>query len=105
MSIYDYEQAFGLADKTSAPMRQAIARWFSMYYDTSAGQEKDACQRIPYSVVNKLVISAFSEYKATASTDFGARILQALDKKKRTAMQMAMVGGVCYIKPCPVEVS
>ncbi len=103
MSIYDYEQAFGIADKTSTPMRQAIARWFAMYYDTAAGQEKDACQRIPYSVVNKLVISAFSEYKATANTDFGTLLLQALDKKKRTAMQLAMVGGVCYIKPCPVD--
>ena len=101
MSIYNYEQAFGAWDKTSGAMRRAIERWFSMYYDGTANDMSDACQRIPYTVVNKLVKSVFGEYKATAGTPFGERILCALDEKKRLAMQMALVGGVCYLKPCP----
>ena len=103
MSIYNYEQAFGASDKTTSLMRRAIERWFAMYYDAAANGETDACQRIPYSVVNKLVITAFSEYRASGNTEFARQILQELDKKKRHAMQLAMVGGVCYIKPCPVD--
>ena len=79
MSIYNYEQAFGAWDRTSTPMRRAIDRWFSMYYDSSADKIADACQRIPYTVVNKLVKSVFGEYQAKAGMPFGQAILQSLD--------------------------
>jgi len=102
MSIYDYEQAFGALDKTSKAMRNAIQRWFAMYYDGTATDSADTCQRIPYTVVNKLVKAVFGEYKATAETPLGRRILKNLDEKKRLAMQLALVGGSCYLKPCPV---
>ncbi len=102
MSIYDYEQAFGAWDKTGSAMRKAIQRWFTMYYDGSADDAADTCQRIPYTVVNKLVKSVFGEYKATATTPFGEMLLQGLDKQKQLAMQYALVGGACYIKPCPM---
>ena len=59
MSIYNYEQAFGAADKTSATMRKAIDRWFEMYYESTATEATDPCQRIPYTVVNKLVNAVF----------------------------------------------
>ena len=101
MSIYNYEQAFGAADKTSAAMRKAIERWFAMYYESTASDATDPCLRIPYTVVNKLVKSVFGECKAQADTPWGQGILQALDEKKRLAMQLALVGGSCYIKPCP----
>ncbi len=102
MSVYNYEQAFGAWDRTSTPMRKAIDRWFSMYYDSAEDKTSDACQRIPYTVVNKLVKSVFGEYQAKAGTSFGQSILQILDEKKRLALQLALVGGTCYIKPCPV---
>lgn len=102
MSIYSYEQAFGAWDKTSAPMRRAIDRWFAMYYDGSADQTADACQRIPYTVVNKLVKAVFGEYQASCPIPFGQAVLKGLDEKKRLALQLALVGGACYIKPCPV---
>ena len=102
MSIYNYEQAFGMWDKTTPAMRKAIRRWFAMYYDGSADEYADACQRIPYTVVNKLVKAVFGEYKATAGTPFGAELLKNLDEKKRLATQLALVGGMCYLKPCPV---
>lgn len=103
MSIYNYEQAFGAGDKTSVPMRKAIARWFQMYYDGTATEAADPCQRIPYTVVNKLVKGVFGEYKASADTAFGEKLLQVLHNQKRRAMQLALVGGACYIKPCPDE--
>ena len=101
MSIYNYEQAFGVADKTSSAMRKAIERWFEMYYDSSATNATDPCLRIPYTVVNKLVKSVFGEYKAASDAPLGQSILQSLDEKKKMAMQLALVGGSCYIKPCP----
>lgn len=101
MSIYNYEQAFGIGDKTTPVMRKAIQRWFAMYYDDTVTDTQDACQRIPYTVVNKLVKTVFSEYKATASTPLGQDILNALNAKKQLALQLALVGGNCYIKPCP----
>ena len=102
MSIYNYEQAFGSWDRTSTSMRKAIDRWFSMYYDSAEDKISDACQRIPYTVVNKLVKSVFGEYQAKAGTSFGQSVVQSLDEKKRLALQLALVGGTCYIKPCPV---
>ena len=101
MSIYKYEQAFGAWDKTSGAMRRAIQRWFAMYYDAGAEESTDACQRIPYTVVNKLVKAVFGEYKASSNTAFGGELLKRLDEKKRLALQLALVGGACYIKPCP----
>ena len=102
MSIYHYEQAFGAWDKTGTAMRRSIERWFGMYYNKDADEGSDACQRIPYTVVNKLVKAVFGEYKASAQTPFGERLLKNLNEKKRLAMQLALVGGTCYIKPCPV---
>ena len=101
MSIYDYEQAFGQWDKTTPAMRKAIERWFAMYYDAENSQASDPCQRIPYTIVNKLVKAVFGEYRATADTPFSQQILQELDTKKRLAVQLALVGGAAYIKPCP----
>ncbi len=103
MSIYRYEQAFGTGDKTGSAMRKAIERWFQMYYDAAEGRETDPCQRIPYTIVNKLVKSVFGEYRASASTPFGGELLAGLDEKKRLAMQLALVGGACFLKPCPGE--
>lgn len=101
MSIYDYEQAFGACDKTTALMRKAIGRWFSMYYDATENETEDTCQRIPYTVVNKLVRNVFGVYRATVDTPFGECVLAGLEEKKRLAMQLALIGGECFIKPCP----
>ncbi len=103
MSIYGYEQSFAAADKTSAVMRKAIERWFAMYYDGASDETTDACQRIPYTVVNKLVKTVFGEYRVTADSAFGTALLTALDTQKRKALQLALVGGACYIKPCPTQ--
>ena len=99
--MYRYEAAFGAADITSRPMRQAIADWYDLYYRHSADTEADPCQRIAYTVVGKLVRSVFGEYTMTADTPFGRRLAAELGKIKEKALQLALVAGECYLKPCP----
>lgn len=99
MSIYNYEQAFGDWDKTTTAMRKAINEWFSLYFEADADAQQDPCQRIAYTVVSKLVRTVFGEYKLTGKTPQMQQMLKALDSKKKEAMQLALVGGECYIKP------
>ncbi len=99
MSIYDYEAAFGQADSTTKAMRKAIDRWFSLYYDRSADKETDPCQRVAYTVVNKLIKTVFGEYRAAAKDVFTQNIIRQLDGYAKQAVQLALVGGECYIKP------
>lgn len=76
-------------------MRLAIDDWFRLYFQKEATTDEDPCQRIPYTVVNKLTKTAFGEYQATSEDEFAATILDTLDAKKAEAMQMALVGGSC----------
>lgn len=101
MSIYNYEEAFGAWDKTSRAMRTAIQEWFALYFQTGATELSDPCQRIGYTVVNKIVKTVFGEYKASARDPAVLAVLQDLDKKRKEALQLALIGGECYIKPCP----
>ena len=66
MSIYDYEARFGASDKTTSAMKAAIEDWFDLYYLADAQEDRDPCQRIAYTVVNKLVKAIFGEYSAVA---------------------------------------
>lgn len=99
MSITNYQAAFGAADKTGAAMKKAIREWFDLYYRSDVENGEDPCQRVACTVVSKLVRSAFAEHTAHAQDDFTRSVLQALDRHKATAMQLALVGGECYIKP------
>lgn len=101
MSIYSYEEAFGAWDKTSRAMRKAVEAWFRLYYNDVATEESDPSQRIPYTVVNKLVKTMFGEYKASARNAFVASVLDRLDRQRKAAVQLALIGGECYLKPCP----
>ena len=101
MSIYKYEEAFGAWDRTGRTMRRAIEEWFSLYYRDVQSAKEDSCQRIAYSVVNKITRSVFGEYNAWSEEPFVARFLRELDDCRKEAMQLALVGGECYIKPCP----
>lgn len=99
--MYRYEAAFGAADITSRAMRQAIDEWYDLYYRAAADANTDPSQRIAYTVVGKLVRSVFGEYAMTADTEPGRQLARELDKIKEKAMQLAMVAGECYLKPCP----
>lgn len=99
MKLLNYQQAFGAWDKTTEAMRRAVEQWFALYYRAEATGELDPCQRIPYTVVNKVVKAVFAEYNASAEDPFYARILQKLDVHRREILELAMVGGECYLKP------
>ena len=105
MSIYDYEARFGAADKTTKAMKTAIEDWFDLYYRVDHEENRDPSQRIAYTVVNKLVKAVFSEYTATAEDGSYQHLVNALDTHKSSAVQLALVGGECYLKPCPAESS
>lgn len=99
MEIGNCQEAFGALDVTSRAMQKAIGEWFSLYYRDTVEDGEDPCQRIAYTLVNKLVRSVFSEYAVKPDSDFAARVIGALDRQKETALQLTLVGGECYIKP------
>lgn len=100
MKLLDYQQAFGAWDKTTEAMRKAIDSWFSLYYRAEVTIESDPCQRIPYTVVNKVVKAVFGEYQASVEDAFSAAILKKLDNRRREILELTLVGGECYLKPC-----
>jgi len=98
MSIYSYEEAFGDYDKTTTAMRNAVQEWFSLYYGEGTADE-DTCQRLGYMLVNKLVKTIFGEYATQASEPVIQQIVRRLEEHKKEAVQLALVGGECFIKP------
>ena len=101
MNLYSYQEAFGASDKTSRAMRRAIRRWQALYYEAEATQRENPCQRIAYTVVNKLSKAVFSEYQTGCQDEVTEKWLRSLEEKKEEALQLALVAGECYIKPCP----
>ena len=101
MDILNCQEAFGAADVTSRAMQKAVKEWFTLYYRDTVENGEDPCQRIAYTVVNKLVRTAFAEYSAATDSDFVRQALRSLEKSKELALSLAMVGGACYIKPWP----
>ena len=99
MAIYSYEEAFGASDQTTGAMRKAIGQWFALYYGKT-DQQGDPCQRVAYTVVSKLVRTVFGEYQVTAQEPFVGEILNRLEEVTRQAVELSLVGGECYIKPC-----
>lgn len=99
MGIYSFEGAFGAYDKTTAQMRQAIKAWFDLYYG-KATDGGDPCQRIAYGVVSKLVRTVFGEYSAASQDPVTDHVLRSLSAVSGKAMELALVGGSSFVKPC-----
>lgn len=99
---YGYEDAFGATDCTSDAMKYAIDDWFELFYQNEPDCDEDPCQQIPYTVVNKIVKTAFGEYTATGKDDFATGVLDGMKKIHRRAMHDALIGGIAYIKPFPL---
>ncbi len=99
---YGYEDAFGANDCASAEMRTAITEWFHLFYQTTLTKEEDPCQRIPYTIVNKLTKTMFGEYNVTGTGEFVTAVIKSLDHIRRRATYDALIGGIAYIKPFPL---
>lgn len=93
------EEAFRARDCTSDIMEAAIKDWFNLFYLTHPVKGEDPCQRIPYTVVNKITKTALAEYKATSKDEFATYILEALYMKRKEAIQAALIGGEAFLKP------
>lgn len=100
-SAYSYEDAFQSKDITSKAMLDAVKEWFHLYYQRAPTEESDPCQRIAYTIVNKLTKTAFGEYAAESEDEFAQMVLTALNAVKETAMQKALIGGEAWLKPAP----
>lgn len=96
-----FEEAFGAADCASADMKQAIAGWYRLYYEDQPQPGYDPSQRIAYTVVNKLCKTVFGEYQAKSSQPQAQAVLDALMAVRKQAMQQALIGGECFLKPLP----
>ena len=101
-STYSLEEAFRATDCTSELMRNAIREWFDLYFDSEATKEEDPCMRMAYTVVNKLVKTAFGEYSTTTEDDFASEMLDKLNDRRKAAVQKALIGGVAYLRPIPM---
>ena len=102
--IQSFEQAFNAKDITSSQMQEAIKAWFLMYVECPPPDGEDDCQRLPVVIVNKITKTTFSEYEASmqlkgTKADFLSALLPKLEKPKKLAMQQALVGGECFVKP------
>lgn len=93
------EQVFGRGDVTSARMQTAIREWLNLYYGTHSPGE-DAADRLAVLVVSKLCRTVFAEYESRTIPAMAAN-LHALDAVRVQAMQYALVGGECLLKPVP----
>ena len=58
-------------------------------------------QRVAYSVVSKIVRTVFGEYGVTSRDPFTDQLLKSLAPLSRQAVEAALIGGSCYLKPCP----
>ena len=101
MNIYDYQAAFGKADITSRAMKSAMKKKKKLYYLQPGTEHTDPCQRIAYTVVSKLRRAVFAEYAASSRDSVASAWLKELEKHKDTALEMALSGGECYLKPYP----
>lgn len=102
MTIYDYEAAFGAADRTSPAMRQAMDNWKGLYYGRER-EDEDPCQRLAYTIVTKLSKAVFGEYRVSATEELLQAVLNGLEQVRQQAFSTALVEGECYLKPCPGE--
>ena len=98
-NIQSFEEAFKVKSITSQDMKAAISDWFWLYYNRIPTDTEDPCQRMAYTVVNKLTKTVFSEYEAKSTAEFATALLAALDRRKTQAMQQALIGGEAFLKP------
>ena len=101
-TIYNFEQAFGAKDITTADMQAAIDEWFRLYYNDKPTAEEDPSQRLPVVIVSKLYKTMFSEYTADgngAKKAYINEILSSLNGVRKKATQQMLIGGQCFIKP------
>lgn len=80
-----YQDAFGAEDVATPAMRRAILKWFGLYYGRG-----DGLLQLPYTIVRKLSRAVMAEYTPAE---------ELAELPAREAMELAMIGGECFLKP------
>lgn len=96
-----YQLAFGSADITSAEMERAVEEWFRLYYRRDGDDREDPSKEVAHTIVRKIVRAVFSEYGRACKDEFANGLMDALEMRQEQAVQLALVGGECYLKPMP----
>ena len=97
------EQAFGKADVTSPRMQAAVREWLTLYFGEPR-REEDPSDRLAVLIVSKLCRTVFSEYESRMAGPRAAELAPCLDRLnavRARALQYALVGGECLLKPVP----
>ena len=96
------EQAFGKGDVTTPRMRAALREWLDLYYGAPRPGE-DPAPRLAALIVGKLCRTVFAEYepRLEGGGPMLAQSLASLNAVGRTAVQYALIGGECLLKPVP----
>lgn len=97
------EQAFGKSDVTTPRMRAALREWLDLYYGAPRPGE-DPAPRLAALIVSKLCRTVFAEYDArldAAADPLWHQSLDALNAVAKQAVQYALIGGECLLKPVP----
>ena len=97
------EQAFGKADVTSPRMQAAVREWLTLYFGEPR-REEDPSDRLAVLIVSKLCRTVFSEYESRVAGLRAAELTPCLDRLnavRARALQYALVGGECLLKPVP----
>lgn len=97
------EQAFGKADVTSPRMQAAVREWLTLYFGEPR-REEDPSDRLAVLIVSKLCRTVFSEYESRVAGPQAAELAPCLDRLnavRARALQYALVGGECLLKPVP----
>lgn len=97
----EFQSVFRARDVTTDAMKRAISTWHELYYAKEATEKEDPCQQIPHTIVRKLTKTVFSEYAATSKDAFVQGVLDAINSIRDSAMQKALIGGECLLKPVP----
>ena len=92
-------EAFHVKDITTEEMKQAVDDWYDLYFSRNIPEDEDDCQRLAVVVVSKIKKAVFSEYEAESDNEFAEKVLEALDAAKQKALQQALIGGQCWLKP------
>lgn len=97
------EQAFGKADVTSPRMQAAVREWLTLYFGEPR-REEDPSDRLAVLIVSKLCRTVFSEYESRVAGPRATELAPCLDRLnvvRARALQYALVGGECLLKPVP----
>lgn len=100
--IRNFEEVFGVREITTQKMKDAVRDWNNLYYASEPTEVEDPCLRLPVEVVKKIQKAVFPEYEASATgknEDFVNAVIAALNKKRKSAVQKALISGEVLLKP------